>query len=152
MAGPSKGPERHRREKTPHPTSSLGHLLPKGEGEGFPTLSRGERVAAMRRRVRGLVPGPHSGTVKLRLPPRQSRGISQRIRHDARGCTLDVLNVVRALNKDVFSLRDVYAFAAHLEKLHPDNRHGRDKIRQQLQVLRDLGFVEFLDRGHYRNL
>jgi type II restriction enzyme len=52
----------------------------------------------------------------------------------------------------VFSLRDVYAFAAHLEKLHPDNRHGRDKIRQQLQVLRDLGFVEFLDRGHYRNL
>ena len=40
------------------PTSSLGHLLPKGEGKGFPTLSRGERVAAMRRRVRGLVPRP----------------------------------------------------------------------------------------------
>jgi hypothetical protein len=28
--------------------------------------------------------------------------------------------------------------------------HVRDKIRQQLQVLRDLGFIEFLDRGHYR--
>ncbi len=33
--GPSKGPERHRREMTPHPTSSLGHLLPKGEGKNF---------------------------------------------------------------------------------------------------------------------
>jgi chromosome condensin MukBEF MukE localization factor len=26
----------------------------------------------------------------------------------------------------------------------------RDKIRQQLQVLRDLGFVEFLGSGRYR--
>ena len=34
--------------------------------------------------------------------------------------------------------------------LHPDNRHVRDKIRQQLQVLRDLGLVEFLGRGRYR--
>jgi type II restriction enzyme len=33
---------------------------------------------------------------------------------------------------------------------HPDNRHVPDKIRQQLQVLRDLGFVEFLGGGRYR--
>ena len=26
----------------------------------------------------------------------------------------------------------------------------RDKIRQQLQVLRDLGFLEFLGGGRYR--
>jgi len=26
----------------------------------------------------------------------------------------------------------------------------RDKIRQQLQILRDLGFVEFLGGGDYR--
>jgi type IV secretory pathway ATPase VirB11/archaellum biosynthesis ATPase len=41
-----------------------------------------------------------------------------------------MLNVVRALNKNEFSLQDVYAFAPHLEKLHPDNRHVLDKIRQ----------------------
>ena len=58
----------------------------------------------------------------------------------------------RALNKNEFALQDVYAFAAHLEKLHPDNRHVPDKIRQQLQVLRDLGFVEFLGRGRYRSV
>ena len=28
MAGPSKGPDRHRRKVTPHPASSLGHPLP----------------------------------------------------------------------------------------------------------------------------
>jgi type II restriction enzyme len=44
---------------------------------------------------------------------------------------------VRGLNKTEFTLQDVYAFAAQLQTLHPDNRHVRDKIRQQLQVLRD---------------
>ncbi|MBI5242579.1 MAG: hypothetical protein HY922_02705 [Elusimicrobia bacterium] len=37
-----------------------------------------------------------------------------------------------------------------LSELHPNNRHVRPKIRQQLQVLRDLGFVAFLGRGRYR--
>lgn len=76
----------------------------------------------------------------------------ERIRHDARGWTLDMLNVVRALDKKEFVLQDVYAFAAQLQELHPDNRHVLDKIRQQLQVLRDLGFVEFLGRGRYRSM
>src|SRR5271169_4100712 len=45
--------EHFRDFETPHPTSFLGHLLPKGEGRVFPTLSRGERVSAMCRGVRG---------------------------------------------------------------------------------------------------
>jgi len=32
-------------------------------------------------------------------------------------------------------------FTRELEQLHPDNRHVRDKIRQQLQVLRDTGLL-----------
>ena len=47
-------------------------------------------------------------------------------------------------------MRDVYASAAHLARLHPANRHVEPKIRQQLQVLRDMGLVEFLGRGRYR--
>ena len=74
----------------------------------------------------------------------------ERINQDARGWTLDVLNVVRGLNKHEFWLEEVYAFAGRLQSLHPDNRHVPDKIRQQLQVLRDLGLVEFLGRGRYR--
>lgn len=69
---------------------------------------------------------------------------------EKRGWTLDVLNVVRSLAKNEFSLADVYAFERDLARLHPGNRHVRDKIRQQLQLLRDMHFLEFLARGSYR--
>jgi len=69
---------------------------------------------------------------------------------ETRGWTLDVLNVVRSLNKKEFSLSDVYAHANELAKLHPENAHVTDKIRQQLQVLRDLGLLQFLSRGSYK--
>ncbi len=49
-----------------------------------------------------------------------------------------------------FTLADVYAHAGSLAKLHPNNRHVRDKIRQQLQVLRYLGLLAFLGDGNYR--
>jgi type II restriction enzyme len=67
-----------------------------------------------------------------------------------RGWTLDVLNAVRGLGVSNFTLSDVYALEPSLSHLHPHNRHVRDKIRQQLQVLRDLGSLVFLGRGHYR--
>jgi type II restriction enzyme len=67
-----------------------------------------------------------------------------------RGWTLDVLNVVRSLGKKTFTLDDVYKHSSELAALHPDNRHVDEKIRQQLQVLRDLGFLEFLAPGNYR--
>ena len=66
-----------------------------------------------------------------------------------RGWTLDVLQVVQSLNNKEFLLADVYAHAEALAKLHPKNAHVRDKIRQQLQVQRDLGLVEFLGSGSY---
>jgi type II restriction enzyme len=68
---------------------------------------------------------------------------------EKRGWTLDVLKVVRSLSKQEFSLSDVYTFEDELARLHPANRHIRDKIRQQLQVLRDMGFVDFHGGGKY---
>ncbi len=69
-----------------------------------------------------------------------------------RGWTLDVLNIVRGLAKERFTLDEVYASAPVLAELHPENRHVRAKIRQQLQMLRDLGFLAFEGRGVYRLL
>lgn len=69
---------------------------------------------------------------------------------EARGWTLDVLQAVHTLNKKQFSLNEVYSLEDRLARLHPANRHVRDKIRQQLQVLRDLGLVDFLGSGCYR--
>jgi hypothetical protein len=43
-----------------------------------------------------------------------------------------------------------YAAPTALEKLHPDNRHIRDKIRQQLQVLRDVKLLIHVGSGLWR--
>ena len=67
-----------------------------------------------------------------------------------RGWTLDVLQIVKGLNKKEFTLKEVYDQEEALVKLHPNNAHVRDKIRQQLQVLRDLGLLTFLGSGEYR--
>ena len=49
-----------------------------------------------------------------------------------------------------FTNEDVYAHARELEQLHPDNRHVRDKIRQQLQVLRDARLLIHVSSGVWR--
>lgn len=69
---------------------------------------------------------------------------------EVRGWTSDVLKVVRSIGEKEFTLEEVYAFESHLRKLHPDNKHLRPKIRQQLQLLRDKGVLEFKGKGRYR--
>jgi len=69
-----------------------------------------------------------------------------------RGWTLDVLRVVQSLSRREFLLADIYAHEERLQILHPDNRSIRPKIRQQLQVLRDLGFLAFRGKGLYELL
>ena len=71
------------------------------------------------------------------------------LKAEKRGWTLDVLNAIRSLNKPTFDLADVYALEDFLARLHPHNSHIRPKIRQQLQVLRDLGLLTFLGDGTY---
>lgn len=74
----------------------------------------------------------------------------EKLQAEKRGWTLDVLQVVQSLGKPEFTLADVYSHAVQLAKLHPNNAHVRNKIRQQLQVLRDLGLLTFLGSGSYR--
>lgn len=68
----------------------------------------------------------------------------------AKGWLLDVMMCVENLGRREFSLNEVYGFEDTLSKKHPDNRHIKDKIRQQLQFLRDKGYLEFVERGRYR--
>lgn len=50
-----------------------------------------------------------------------------------------------------FSTDDAFkACAPAILQRFPTNRHPREKLRQQLQVLRDLGLVQFLTPGNYR--
>ncbi len=70
----------------------------------------------------------------------------------ARGWTLDVLRLVRKLRKQRFSLSEAYDFAPELSRLHPNNNNVKPKIRQQLQILRDMGLLRFVSRGQYEVL
>ena len=66
-----------------------------------------------------------------------------------RGWTLDVLNSIRKLGKSRFSLQELYGCESELRGIHPSNQNVRPEIRQQLQVLRDLGLIEFVSPGNY---
>jgi type II restriction enzyme len=63
--------------------------------------------------------------------------------------TVDVLAAVRRLGKLQFSLDELYGFEAELQARHPRNRNIRPKIRQQLQILRDMRLLRFDERGRY---
>jgi len=71
---------------------------------------------------------------------------------DAKGWILDVLSCVETIKSDTFTLNDMYAFEPALREKHPENNFIKDKIRQQLQVLRDKGLIEFVRRGLYRKV
>lgn len=68
----------------------------------------------------------------------------------AKGWILDVLNCVDKIPKTDFTLNEMYSFEADLKIKYPDNNFIKDKIRQQLQLLRDKGFIEFIGRGKYK--
>jgi len=70
-------------------------------------------------------------------------------RVEARGWTLEIMKVLDKL-PNAFVLSEVYAFENLLKDKFPANRFIRDKIRQQLQILRDQGLLEFKGRGQYR--
>jgi len=60
------------------------------------------------------------------------------------------MKCVENIGKPEFQIDDIYAFADRLSRLYPDNRNVKPKIRQQLQFLRDRGYLDFVSRGYYR--
>lgn len=70
----------------------------------------------------------------------------------ARGWLLDILQCVNQIATEKFLLADIYAFESKLSQKHPQNHNIKAKIRQQLQLLRDKGFIEFLGNGVYKKL
>ena len=69
-----------------------------------------------------------------------------------KGWLLDIMSCVEKLENKEFTLDEVYAFEKFLSKRHPENKHIKDKIRQQLQILRDRRYLKFKGRGIYHVL
>ena len=61
---------------------------------------------------------------------------------------IEILKILDSVDS-VFTLQQVYEKENELKKLFPDNNHIKDKIRQQLQFIRDDGIVIFHGNGKY---
>ncbi|MDQ2860761.1 MAG: restriction endonuclease [Pseudomonadota bacterium] len=88
---------------------------------------------------RGLVMEQWRSTLFLK-----DRGVA------ARGWLIEVMKCVEMIGRGAFTLEDVYGFEGRLKTIYPGNQNVRPKMRQQLQVLRDQGYLDFLGRGRYR--
>ena len=69
---------------------------------------------------------------------------------DSKGWILDILNCIEKIPNNDFTLKDIYNFEKDLKAKYPNNNFIKDKIRQQLQLLRDRGIIEFNGRGIYK--
>ena len=69
---------------------------------------------------------------------------------DNRGWLIEVMKCVELIGKLEFDLAEVYEFEERLRLIYPNNMHIRQKIRQQLQVLRNRGYLDFMGHGRYR--
>ena len=68
---------------------------------------------------------------------------------EVKGWLLDIMQCIEKLDEKKFSLRDLYIFENYLKIKHPENNNIQAKIRQQLQSLRDKGYLKFTNRGNY---
>ncbi|MEI8245564.1 MAG: DpnI domain-containing protein [Lentisphaerota bacterium] len=70
----------------------------------------------------------------------------------SRGWIIDIMNCIDAISENQFTLNQMYSFEKYLKNKHPENNFIKDKIRQQLQILRDKGVIDFVSRGVYQKI
>ena len=65
----------------------------------------------------------------------------------------EVRRCVDKLGKREFTLSDMYLFIEELGGIFPQSKNVDARIRENLQLLRDDGYLEFIDNnGNYRCL
>lgn len=65
---------------------------------------------------------------------------------------LEIMRCIESLNKKEFTLQEIYDFEKELKQKYPNNNFIKDKIRQQLQFLRDKSYLEFTGPWKYKLL
>ena len=61
-----------------------------------------------------------------------------------------VTECIKDINKIVFCLNDMYVYEERLVKRYPNNKVIRSTIRKTLQDMRDIGLIDFSERGRYQ--
>lgn len=63
------------------------------------------------------------------------------------------LEGIAMIESNIFTMEQVWIACSPLaQRRFPENRHSREKMRQQMQRLRDLGLVLFVGKGRYERL
>jgi HKD family nuclease len=60
--------------------------------------------------------------------------------------------VYERLPEGVFQTSDMYIYEKDFQQFYPENRHIKDKIRQILQQLRDLGLVRHISESRWQRI
>jgi type II restriction enzyme len=68
----------------------------------------------------------------------------------SKGWLLDIMQCIDKLGTQSFTLNNIYLFEEYLKLKYPQNNNIKAKIRQQLQVLRDKGYLKFEGHGKYK--
>lgn len=71
---------------------------------------------------------------------------------EQKGWIFEILKCIERIPSEQFTLQQLYAFEPYLRRKFPNNSWIKDKIRQQLQFLRDKGVIEFVGRGVYKKV
>ena len=69
---------------------------------------------------------------------------------DAKGWLLQTMRCIDKIGKREFGLNDIYKYETSLREIFPNNKHIKPKLRQQLQLLRDKGYLDFIGNGSYK--
>ncbi len=75
--------------------------------------------------------------------------LSQR-KIENRGWLVEMMKIVENIAHKTFNIQEIYIFEEVLKQKYPNNKFVKEKIRQQLQVLRDKGIIQFLGNGNYQ--
>lgn len=78
-----------------------------------------------------------------RLAPLKSINVKQR------GWAMAVLNGIQSKSWTIFSTQDAYQLEETMKRTFPNNKNIKPKIRQQLQILRDMGILIHVGRGEW---
>lgn len=102
----------------------------------------------------GKIPIVYKSTIIDKVVVRDKWLNAFRLRKEAnssKGWIFDILNLIENLESEYFSLKDIYNYDIFLSDKYSENKNVRPKIRQQLQKLRDLGYIKFLGDGQIFN-
>lgn len=74
------------------------------------------------------------------------------IANNLTGWNKEVFLCLNSIDSEYFTLKEINSFENYLSEKFPQNHHVLDKTRQILQKLRDMGLIEFVERGTYRKI